>query len=289
MSLKTLFQLLITFGLFGALTGDKPAYKLFDSTGQETGYDKLLKDALKADVVMFGENHDNPISHWLELELTKDMYADKKTNLVLGAEMFEADNQAQLNEYLNGYIKESVFKENTRLWPNYVTDYSPLVDFAKTNKIPFVATNIPRRYASMVSNKGFEFLDSIATPETRKWMAPLPIYYDSSLKCYKEMRTMMGPGHSSPNLPKAQAIKDATMAYFITKNLAKGKTFLHYNGAYHSNNYMGIVSYLLRTNPKLKIVTISSVEQKDITILDKESINLANYIIATPEDMTKTR
>jgi len=268
---------------------DKPAYKIYDVKGTETAYDKLLADAKNADIVMFGEQHDNPICHWLELELTKDLYAEKKSNLVLGAEMFEADNQVTLNEYLNGYIKESSFKENMRLWPNYPTDYSPLVEFAKTNKIPFIATDIPRRYASIVSSKGLEHLDSIITPEARKWIAPLPIAYDSTLKCYKEMMSMVGPGHSGANMPKAQAIKDATMAYFILKNLHKGHTFLHYNGAYHSNNKQGIVTYLLQSNPHLKIVSISSTEQSSLNTLDKESVGLADYIICTPEDLTKTR
>ena len=100
---------------------------------------------------------------------------------------------------------------------------------------------------------------------------------------------MMGPGHNGANIPKAQAIKDATMAHFIQKNLGKGKTFLHFNGAYHSNNHQGIIFYLLKSNPKLKIVTISSIEQADINTIEKESINLGDYIICTPEDMTKTR
>jgi len=273
-----------------ALTSDKAAYKIFDAKGNETSYNKLFNDAKKADIVMFGELHDNPICHWLELELTKDLYNDKKENLVLGAEMFEADNQVSLDEYLKGYIKENGFKENARLWPNYITDYSPLVEFAKTSKIPFIATNIPRRYASIVASKGLEFLDSIITTEARKWVAPLPIPFDSTLKCYKDLiNGSMGMGHSGINIAKAQAIKDATMAYFILKNYRRGKTFMHYNGAYHSNNGSGIVMYLKYSDLHLKILSISSVEQSQISTLDKESMGLADYTICTPEDMTKTR
>ena len=63
-----------------------------------------------------------------------------------------------------------------------------------------------------------------------------------------------GPAmHGNQNLPKAQAIKDATMAHFILENWEKGKTFIHYNGSYHSDNFEGIVWYLKQENPNLYI------------------------------------
>ncbi len=130
---------------------DKKAYQLFDKNGKKTSYEKLLKSALKTEVVLFGEYHDNAISHWLQLELTKDIA--EKSNVVLGAEMIEADNQIQLNQYLNGEINQKKLDSTARLWPNHKTDYKPLVDFAKAKNVPFIATNIPRRYASMVSKK----------------------------------------------------------------------------------------------------------------------------------------
>ena len=79
------------------------------------------------------------------------------------------------------------------------------------------------------------------------------------------------------------------MAYFIMKNWSKGKTFIHYNGSYHSNNHESIEWYLKQEKPDLKVVTIASVEQSSLDSLAKESMELGNYIICLPEDMTKTR
>ena len=152
---------------------DKMAYILFNSEGKEIQYSKLLEKVKDADVILFGELHDNPIVHWLEQELTKDLYADKKENLILGAEMFESDNQIIIDEYLSDLISEKTLNDEARVWTNYPSDYKPLLDFAKKNKLKFVASNIPRRYASMVYSKGFEILDSIH-PEAKKWIAPLP-------------------------------------------------------------------------------------------------------------------
>lgn len=272
---------LITF--FG-LAQDKKAYQFFNKNGKKICYRKVLQASLKNQVVLFGEYHNNSISHWLELELTKDI-ADKKA-VILGAEMLEADNQKQLNQYINGEINQKQLDTTARLWPNYKTDYKPLVDFAKEKNIPFIATNIPRRFASMVSKEGFEVLETL-TNEEKSWMAPQPILYDANLPGYIEMMKMMGD-HTSPNMPKAQAIKDATMAYFIIKNLAINSIFIHYNGTYHSDNFEGINWYLKRYNPNIKIITISTVEQKDLSQLEKENYNKADYILVIDEDVTKT-
>jgi uncharacterized iron-regulated protein len=282
MKAKFLIVLLLFSLLFNAQ--EKKPYQLFDKKGNKVSYGKLLKATEKAQVVLFGEYHNNAIVHWLQLELTKDL-AEKKA-LVLGAEMIEADNQKLLDLYLKGEINQKQLDTTARLWPNYKTDYKPLVDFAKENKLPFIATNIPRRYASLVSKKGFEALDNL-TDEEKTWIAPLPILYDATLPGYVEMMKMMGD-HTSPNMPKAQAIKDATMAYFIEKNLQPNSVFIHYNGTYHSDSYEGIYWYLKKTLPTLDIITISTVEQKDIEKILTDNYTKGDYILVIDEDVTKT-
>ncbi len=90
------------------------------------------------------------------------------------------------------------------------------------------------------------------------------------------------------NFARAQAIKDATMAYFILQNVKPGQTFLHLNGDYHSKNFEGIVWYLRKQRPNLKILTLSSVEMPDTDKPDRENRNLADFVLAIPADMTKT-
>ncbi|MBN2682324.1 MAG: ChaN family lipoprotein [Bacteroidales bacterium] len=269
----------------------KPAYKLFDKNGKETNYSEMLKMAKDADIVFFGELHNNPISHWLQYELTKDLHKEKEGKIILGAEMFESDNQLIMNEYLKGTIAESKFEDEARLWPNYSTDYKPLVSFAKENNLAFIATNIPRRYASVVFNKGFEGLESL-DDEAKRFIAPLPVDYDENLDCYKNMMKMggmgKGMGKTNENFPKSQAIKDATMAHFITKNHKENYISIHYNGSYHSDNYQGIVWYVKNKNKKLKIFTITTVTQAELDKLSDEYINMADFIIVVPETMTTT-
>lgn len=262
----------------------KSAYQLYQANGKKVRYSKMLKKLLKTDIVFFGELHNNAIAHWLELELAMDL--KERLPIQLGAEMLEADNQTSLDAYLNGEIDATSFKEQTRLWPNYSTDYAPIVDWAKENKIPFTATNIPRRFANMVYKEDFAVLNSLTDLE-RSWIAPLPIPLDMELETYQEILSMMGD-HGSPLLVKAQAIKDATMAHFILKSKRPGMLYLHYNGAFHTKKREGIVWYVNEYNEGLEIKTITTVEQLDISKLKKENYHLADFILVVPKTMTKT-
>lgn len=289
--MKKILLIVLGFTMLTSMSGDMPAYKIFNSKGKSIDFDKLVKEASEADVILFGELHNNPISHWLEYELTRNLYLLKKGDLVMGAEMFETDNTLIINEYLQNKVKDKNFEAEAKLWPNYKTDYKPLLEFARDSNLRFIPTNIPRRYAALVNRKGFEGLDSLDS-DAKKLIAPLPIAYDPELPGYKGMIEMMGPNagdHANDNLPKAQAVKDATMAYFISQNIRPGKIFIHFHGTYHSDNHEGIVWYLKRLKPDLKILTINSSEQDNIDSLDSESEGVADFIIITPVSIAKYR
>ena len=289
MKIMTKISILLIALVLMAMKGDKSAYTIYNTKSKKVKYTAMLDNALKADIIFFGELHNNPISHWMQLELTKDVYAEKGNKLILGAEMFESDNQLIIDEYLAGKIKSKNFEKEARLWSNYSTDYKPLLEFAKENELDFIATNIPRRYASMVNSGGFEVLDGL-TSEAESLIAPLPVNYDPEVNCYKTMIEMMVGmgGHVTTNIPKAQAIKDATMAHFILENFEPGKSFIHYNGSYHSDNYEGIVWWIKQSNPALNILTITTVEQDTISNLSEENSGTADYILCIPSAMTKT-
>lgn len=270
-----------------AYNQDKPAYILYNKKGNQVNYSTLEKSLKGKDVILFGEQHYCPISHWLELEVSKSLYAID-TNMVMGAEMFEADDQVVLNEYLEGLINEDILLSEVKLWINYTTDYKPLLKFAKAHQIPFIATNIPHRYARMVSIKGLTSLDDL-DPKAKTWMAPIPIDVDLTQPGYKYIiDNMEGNIYTlKENRAYAQAARDATMAYFILTNL-KG-SFIHFNGTYHSNNYDGIYYYLKKGKSDISILTISAVKQKEIGSLEKNNLGLADFIICCPYEMTTTQ
>ncbi|QNH61446.1 ChaN family lipoprotein [Hymenobacter sediminicola] len=286
-----LFPLLLVLMSFTLKADDKPAYRLFTAAGKATSYDKMLKELATADVVFFGEQHNDPIAHWLELQLAKDLLRLKQGQLVLGLEMFERDVQPLVDQYTTGELDDKAFEEQSRPWPNYATDYKPLLQLARQQKFRVVGTNVPRRYASQVAKGSLTALEALPALE-KAWIAPLPMTVDFELPGYKNMAKMFGgdAAHAAgvQNIIQAQALKDATMAHFLNQARPEGHLLLHFNGAYHSDNHDGILAYLRQQNPKLKTLTISTVSQEQLGKLEKEHERKADFVLVIPEDMTKT-
>lgn len=312
------------------------AFQIFTKDGKKVDYEKFIqsiqksikKNSSQKNIILFGELHDNPIAHWLELQTTINLQ-QSFPKITLGAEMFETDQQSALNDYLNptetnptesqtptspmmGMPKDPSYeklKKSVKLWNNFYTDYKPLVDFAKENKRPFIATNIPRKYATLVYKKGINSLyetpvyntpyqsfslgknspacDTGAFKPDFKSLLPPIFSYDSTLKCYTDIFQMAG-GHGGQNLPMSQAVKDNTMAYNIFKNYQNSEVFIHYNGSYHSDNFQSIVWYLKNLENSVNIVTISTRTQTNVQKLDSENKGIADFIIVVPENMTRT-
>ncbi len=272
---------------------DKVVFKLYNQKGEIVQYTKMINDLADSDMFFFGEYHTNPISHWMQIEMTKSFYEIKGDKLFFGAEMFENNNQLVLNEYLAGFYPEKkMLPEITQLWKNYKTDYKPLIEFAKENKLRFIASNIPRRYASMLNKNGMNALDSLSV-EALKLIGPdLKKYFDPTIKAYAEMASAMGE-HVPPNMLNiqiAQAAKDATMAHFSLKNFSKGDFYFHFNGSYHSNYNQGIIWWINKIQPGLTIKSITTVTKSEWEkMTDEEKASIANYTIVVVDNMTHTK
>jgi uncharacterized iron-regulated protein len=278
---------------------DNPAYLIYDSAGKKIAYSEMLTELKKHEILLFGELHDDPIAHWLEKVVTKEIVAAKKDSVVLGGEMWETDQQLLLNELLDGTIDKKTYLQYDINWPNF-RDYKPLIGIAMKNHLPFICTNIPRRYANIIYKKGEEYLDSL-DQEVYKYLPPLPVYYDLEQPAYAGMLSLFASddsdnSHNShnpmakfkgPNLVKAQAIKDATMAHNILKHWKKGKYFIHYNGVYHSQNHQSIYFYLKHYQPEIDIITISVSRQDDVMQLDNIN-NTGDFNIVVAESMNRT-
>lgn len=151
--ISIIIVLFIGVSLYGQTNlNDKSAYLIYNSNGVLVSYSQMVAEVLNADICLFGELHNDPIAHWLEKELVKSLYEAKNKQLIVGAEMWERDNQLLVDEaFINGFYDEAMYLESSKLWSNLKTDYLPILQYCVKNKIDFVCTNIPRRYARMVS------------------------------------------------------------------------------------------------------------------------------------------
>ena len=266
-------------------------YKIYDTrTKQVITIDKIVTDMADADVLFFGEEHNDSAGHYLENKIFRALHSQYGDQVALSMEMFETDGQLVLNEYLAGTIDESRFSRDVRLWNNY-KDYRPMIEYAKQNKIPVVAANPPRRYVNLVTRRGMRSLDSLSK-DAKKFLPPLP--YDTLSGRYREkfMDIMKGaPESSSRNVYYSQSLWDAGMAYNIYKFLKenKRKKVFHCVGGFHTEEKLGTAAQLHARNKKLKILNIASFSDKSFNEPNWEQFSYrGDYIIITNPDLKKT-
>ena len=285
---RKILTVLACFAALAASAQDKPAYRIFTAEGDKTDYGLMIKALSKADIVLIGETHNCPIAHWMEYEIASDIAGRHPKGLVLGAEMLERDNQLLVDEYVSGLISSEKFEAEAKLWDNHYTDYAPLLYLAREKGLKFVATNVPRRYASFVKDNGLQALETLSE-EAKALMPPLPIAFDES-QAENEMfsfMNMMGGGHGTDShYAEAQALKDAAMAWSIAENF--DRMFIHFNGNFHSDSNGGIIPYLNAYLSGKNIATVCCIRQDGIERLDMENIGRADFIICVPVEMTMT-
>lgn len=265
-----LLFILIFSSLF---TWAQDSITILDQSGKEVNLQVIVDEAKVKPLLFFGELHDNAAGHQLEMKLLQELHKAYSKQVILAMEMFEADVQFVIDEYFAGLINQKSFEQESRVWPNYKADYKPLLEFAKENQLKLVASNVPRRYANAVYHKGVHVLSDFPK-SSQQWMVPLPLKVDTTLSTYREMSAML-PGHDASNMIYSQALKDATMAYFIVRNWKKGQVLLHINGAYHSKNREGIIAFLPKKLQELTI-TLNSIKEADFK---EEDLKLADYTL----------
>jgi uncharacterized iron-regulated protein len=240
-----------------------------------------------ADVILFGEFHDHAMVHWLQLKAAQSLM--KESELILGGEFFETDDQLLIDELLAGITPMKKFEAEAKLWQNFETDYAPLLQLAADSQVTFIATNVPRRYASFVARNGIDTLETLSK-EAKNLLPPLPMPFSMETPGYQEVYDMMGGGHGMKpeNFVLAQALKDYTMAHNIGENAKKKTTFLHINGDFHSKDFGGIYWYLNELYPKLKVSTIKVVQTTDVNSVSADELTGGDIILVVPENFTRT-
>jgi len=279
-----LLLLLLPFYLFGQ-SNTGADYVVYNTiTKGKVQLTDIAQAMDKADIVFFGELHDDSLGHVAELDLLKALSAKYPGKLALSMEMFETDVQPILNEYLSGFIREKNMITDTRVWPRYKTDYRPMVELAKSTGMPVIAANAPARYTNMVTTGSFERL-KILNKTALSYLPPLPI--DTATGPYYEKFVAEMGGHSAMggmHIYQSQSLWDATMAWSIARFFKKHKDYkiMQVNGGFHSEEKMGIVAQLKHYAPKAKVITVNAYSVKDPNKPNwKELEKKADYIILT--------
>ncbi|HLM02683.1 MAG TPA: ChaN family lipoprotein [Pyrinomonadaceae bacterium] len=291
--------LLMTISIFGQQTNIGEAnYRVYDRQGNASSLEKIIDSLKDVDVVFLGENHDDATAHYVQNEIFRRAFEKygRERAVSLSLEMFERDVQTVLDEYLKDLISENHFLLSSRPWGNYKTDYKPLVEFAKTNRLEVIAANAPRRYVNMVSRSGRESLNRLS-PEARRWLAPLP-YSEASEAYAGKFNALMRQNSDSATPAKhnpmlnAQALWDATMAFSIAEYLkrAKNPLVVHLNGAFHTENRLGTPENLLKYAPKTRFLVVTMRYEENFTNFDQSKhADSGDFVILTDAKVPRSQ
>ena len=240
----------------------------------ETSAAAMLERLGRADVVFFGEQHDDPETHRAEAELL-DAIGRTGRPVVLSLEMFERDVQPVLDDYLAGRVPESEFLARSRPWDRYATDYRRLVELANQHHWRVVAANVPRPLASAIGRRGLAALDTLSAKERATAARDNQCARDDYYARFMESMQSHSPGApSGDSLPTAmaerfylaQCVKDETMAESIVEaRLAapRDAIVVHFDGAFHSDYSQGTVARVKRRQPGWTIAVVSAVPVAD--------------------------
>ena len=275
------------------------AHRVYDTHHKRfTDFESLLADAANADVLFLGEQHDDPITHALESAALAGL-TRRRGNIVLAMEMFERDAQPSLDAYLSGRLPESDFLAASRPWPRYRSDYRPMVEIAKSYHWPVIASNVPRRFASLVARRGLAGIsDSVPaagrTFAARTFSCPHDDYFDrfattmgdmSSHGASAKAQTEQEKKATLERVYQAQCVKDETMGESIATAYSAAPPralVVHVNGSFHSDYRMGTAERAEHQLPGKRIIVVSFVPIADLDSADGAAQKkLGDYVVFT--------
>ncbi|MBN2646670.1 MAG: ChaN family lipoprotein [Thiotrichales bacterium] len=270
------FSLLINAPLIQAQNPEKPSavapllhaydYRLIDRHGQSLDLDTLVEQLLDYDVIFIGEFHGNNASHLLQMQLQSALY-QKRPQQILSLEMFNRDQQAILNRYIDDEIGEKYLVNEAPAWPNYTGSYRPMIEFAKAHFLPVIAANASANIVRCIGQIGEDYPQRLP-PSERIWLAKQPFLNDAAYeeKFTQLMKTMRSqPGDQIAKAYAAQLARDNTMAESILQGLKNhpNHQLLHLNGTFHSESHLGTVALLKARHPNLKVAVITPLQQEN--------------------------
>ena len=261
----------------------------------------LLDLARKADVIVLGEQHDDPLAHRFQAELSAALASEGP--LAVCMEMFERDEQAFVDAYLTGTLSQKALVDVTdsRDWGapgEWDAFYQPIVDAAKAGQSPVIAANAPRRFTRLARLEGFDALAAFAGSYPGQFVVPAPIEESAYAERFKASMSHHGAppakgartampamraltAEQMEGMFRGQQVWDATMADSVVHAWrTHGKAILMV-GQFHTDHDGGLLLRMKAAAPDAKMLTIS-LDKAEAAALREEDKGRADFVVYRP-------
>jgi uncharacterized iron-regulated protein len=220
--------------------------------------DRLITQLATKRVVFVGETHYRYDHHLKQLEIIRRLH-QMDPNLAIGVEYFQQPFQPQLDDYITGRTTEKEFLRATEYYQGWGWDYrlyAPIFRFAREQRIPVRALNVPPALPSAVAKVGITGLSEQQRAYLPKEIGPPDEAYRSRLREMFEVHGAAKPDVFE-HFVEAQLVWDEGMAESAAAylNANQGRRMVILAGSGHLAFGAGIPKRLeRRTNATYAIV-----------------------------------
>ena len=240
--------------------------------------DRLVAQLAAKRVVFVGEFHDRYDHHLNQLEIIRRLH-QLDPNLAIGVEYFQQPFQAQVDDYIAGRTTEKEFLRAAEYYPGWGFDYrlyAPIFRFAREQRIPVRALNVPRSLASAVGKTGLAGLSSEQRAYLPKDIPPADEAYRSRLRAIFEAHGSAKP-NAFDHFVEAQLTWDEGMATSAAAylNANPGRRMVILAGSGHIAFGSGIPTRLERQTQATYAIVLNSGEEIEP--------HMADYLLLSPK------
>jgi uncharacterized iron-regulated protein len=261
--------------------------KLFRGDGAAATWSELVEAASAAEVVFLGENHGHPLGLASAAALFEDVLA-RSDKASLSLEFFERDEQSRLDDYLSGVSDAATLERRTqRSEGNFPPGHRAMVELAKAKSRPVHASNAPRQYVRIVSQKGYEPLAELSWEQRRLFRIPDELL---SGRYRDDFDRIMTPSGRDPKAADEQArlarvfrsqqMWDWTMAESVFLALQRDEApVVQVIGRFHSDFRGGTVQALERLRPGTRALVVSYVNEDAPAALPADDAGRGDFVL----------
>lgn len=233
--------------------------------------DRLATQLAAKRVVFVGETHDRYDHHLNQLAIVRRFH-QLDPNLAIGVEYFQQPFQAQVDDYIAGRTTEREFLRATEYFQGWGYDYrlyAPIFRFAREQRIPVRALNVPAALPSAVAKVGIAGLSASQHANLPKEIGPADENYRSRLREAFQTHGTAKPA-AFEHFVEAQLVWDEGMAERAAAylNANPGRRMVILAGSGHLAFGSGIPKRLERRTNAAYAILLNSGQEIEPNIAD---------------------